>query len=110
MLTLTWQAHEQARRALRNATLRGWEAAGAAAALHRPGEGDVVAVDAAGKNQCRYEDLIPLPAMTGDLADMALYAGRSVNLAYVLLPAARLIHDMAEQAATTGGLLHSLAV
>jgi len=26
------------------------------------------------------------------------------------LPAARLIHDMAEQAATTGGLLHSLAV
>jgi hypothetical protein len=36
---LTWQTPEQARRALRNATLRGWEAAGAAAALHRPGGG-----------------------------------------------------------------------
>jgi nitronate monooxygenase/enoyl-[acyl-carrier protein] reductase II len=100
MLALTWQTPEQARRAFRNATLRGWEAAGAAAALHRPGEGDVVAVDAAGKNRRRYEDLIPLPGMTGALADMALYAGRSVNLAHVVLPAARPIYGMAEQAAT----------
>ncbi len=33
-----------------------------------------------------------------------------VNLAHVVLPAARPVHDMAEQAAHTGGLLHILAV
>jgi nitronate monooxygenase/enoyl-[acyl-carrier protein] reductase II len=97
-------------RALRNATLRGGEAAGAPAPPHRPGEADVVAVDATGENHYRYEDLMPLPGMTGDLADMALYAGQSVNLVHEVLPAARLIHDMAGQAATTVGLLHSLAV
>jgi NAD(P)H-dependent flavin oxidoreductase YrpB (nitropropane dioxygenase family) len=96
-------------RALRNATLRGWEAAGEPAAPHRPGEGDVVAVDAAGQHHCRYEDQIPLPGMTGDLGDMALYAGQSVNLVHEVVPAARLIHDMAAQAATTVELLHSLA-
>ncbi|MGC4770349.1 NAD(P)H-dependent flavin oxidoreductase [Micromonospora sp. DT44] len=97
-------------RALRNGTLRRWEAAGSPQAPHRPGEGDVVAVDAADRNHHRYEDLIPLPDMTGDLEDMALYAGQSVHLVHEVLPAARLIHDMAVQAATTVGALHDLAV
>jgi NAD(P)H-dependent flavin oxidoreductase YrpB (nitropropane dioxygenase family) len=97
-------------RALRNATLRRWECAGSPAAPSRPGEGDTVAVDTAGKNHHRYEDLMPLPGMTGDLADMALYAGQSVNLVHDILPAARLIHDMARQAATTIDLLHSPAM
>jgi NAD(P)H-dependent flavin oxidoreductase YrpB (nitropropane dioxygenase family) len=97
-------------RAVRNATLRRWEVAGSPQAPHRPGEGDVVAVDAAGKNHHRYGDLMPLPGMTGDLADMALYAGQSVNLVHEVLPAARLIHDMAGQAATTVGALHDLAM
>jgi len=97
-------------RALRNATLRRWEAAGSPASPQRPGEGNVVAVDAAGRNHYRYEDLMPMPGMTGDLADMALYAGQSVNLVHEVLPAARLIHDMAGQAATTVGVLHDLAV
>ena len=51
---------------------------------------------------------MPLPGMTGDLAAMALYAGQSVNLVHEVLPAARLIHDMAGQAAATVDLLHSL--
>lgn len=95
-------------RALRNATLRRWEAAGSPQAPHRPGEGDVVAVDAADRNHYRYEDLIPLPGMRGDLDDMALYAGQSVHLVHEVFPAARLIHDMAVQAATTVGVLHDL--
>jgi hypothetical protein len=49
-------------------------------------------------------------ALTWQTPEQARRALRSVNLAHVVLPAARLIHDMAEQAATTGGLLHSLAV
>jgi nitronate monooxygenase/enoyl-[acyl-carrier protein] reductase II len=47
--------------------------------------------------------------MTGDVGDMALYAGQSVNLVHDVIPAARLVHDMAEQAATTVGRLHSPA-
>jgi len=49
-------------------------------------------------------------ALTWQTPEQARRALRSVKLAHVVLPAARLIHDMAEQAATTGGLLHSLAV
>ncbi|MFI5929216.1 NAD(P)H-dependent flavin oxidoreductase [Micromonospora sp. NPDC051543] len=96
-------------RALRNATLRRWEAAGSPQAPHRPGEGDVVAVDAAERSHYRYGDLMPLPDMTGDLDDMALYAGQSVHLVHEVLPAARLVHDIVVQAATTVGVLHDLA-
>ena len=92
-------------RVLDNATLRRWEAAGRPAAPHRPGEGDVVAVDAEGREHYRYEDLVPLPAMTGDLSDMALYAGQSVNLVREVLPAGRLIQDLVSQAATTADFL-----
>ena len=97
-------------RALRNATLRRWEAAGSPSAPQRPGEGDILAVDAAGNEHHRYEDLMPLPGMTGDLADMALYAGQSVNLVRDVIPAAQLIRDLAAQAATTIDRLHSAAM
>jgi hypothetical protein len=49
-------------------------------------------------------------ALTGRTPERARRALRSVNPAHVVLPAARLIHDMAGQAATTGGRLHNLAV
>jgi NAD(P)H-dependent flavin oxidoreductase YrpB (nitropropane dioxygenase family) len=97
-------------RALRNTTLRRWEAAGSPPAPQRPGENDVVAVDAAGNDHHRYEDLMPLPGMTGDLADMALYAGQSVNLIHEIVPAAHLVHDLATEAAATINLLHSAAM
>lgn len=96
-------------RALRNTTLQQWQAAGSPPAPLRPGEGEVVAVDASGKDHPRYEDLMPLPGMTGDLSAMALYAGQSVNLVHEVLPAARLLHDIADQAAATISLLHRSA-
>ena len=43
-------------------------------------------------------------------AGLAAGPAASESTSPTRLPAARLIHDMAEQAATTGGLLHSLAV
>ncbi|MGC5323597.1 NAD(P)H-dependent flavin oxidoreductase [Micromonospora arida] len=98
-----------AHRALRNTTLQRWQAAGSPPAPLRPGEGDLVAIDASGKNRPRYEDLMPLPGMTGDLAAMALYAGQSVSLVHDVLPAARLLHDIAGQAAATVDLLQSPA-
>jgi NAD(P)H-dependent flavin oxidoreductase YrpB (nitropropane dioxygenase family) len=86
-------------RALRNDTLRRWEQAGSPAGPGRPGEADIVAVDAAGAALARYEDRIPLPGMTGALAEMAMYAGQSVHLVHDVRPAADLIHDIAAQTA-----------
>jgi nitronate monooxygenase/enoyl-[acyl-carrier protein] reductase II len=90
-----------AHRAVRNSTLQRWEHAGSPAAPRRPGEGDVVAVDAEGGAHHRYEDLMPLPGMTGDLADMALYAGQSVQLVQDIRPAAQALRDIAAEAAAT---------
>ncbi|GAA2168152.1 hypothetical protein [Actinomadura napierensis] len=44
---------------------------------------------------------MPLPGMTGDLADTALYAGQSVQLVHDVPRAAQVIGDIAAQAAAT---------
>jgi nitronate monooxygenase/enoyl-[acyl-carrier protein] reductase II len=77
--------------------LDSWEAAGRPAAPERPGEGEVVAVDAAGRDHHRYEDLMPLPGMTGDLGEMALYAGQSVELVNDVRPAGALLREITAQ-------------
>ncbi|MCM0674512.1 nitronate monooxygenase [Micromonospora phytophila] len=86
-------------RALRNPTIARWEAAGSPAAPARPGEGDVIATNAAGGAHRRYEDLIPLPGMSGALDEMAMYAGQSVELVRDALPAAQIVRAIASQAA-----------
>jgi len=86
-------------RALRNATIARWEAAGSPPSPHRPGEGDVVAVDAAGRGHLRYEDAIPLTGMGGALTEMAMYAGQSVALVHDTRPAADIIASITAEAA-----------
>lgn len=66
-------------RVLRNATLDNWEAAGCPPRGDRPGEGEVLAWSAAGAAIQRYDDTAPRGGMTGQVAEMALYAGRSVG-------------------------------
>jgi nitronate monooxygenase/enoyl-[acyl-carrier protein] reductase II len=83
---------------LRNATLRSWEAAGRPAAPDRPGEGDIIARDAAGRAFERYDDTPPLPGMTGDLEEMALYAGQSVGLVHDSAPAADIVAQLVREA------------
>ncbi|BCB75165.1 enoyl-[acyl-carrier-protein] reductase FabK [Phytohabitans flavus] len=85
-------------RALGNPTLRRWESAGSPPAPGRPGEGDVVAVGDDGRTHHRYEDMIPVPGMTGDLAEMALYAGQSVELVHDVRPAGALVRDLTTRA------------
>ncbi|MEA2676185.1 MAG: hypothetical protein QOJ81_326 [Chloroflexota bacterium] len=85
-------------RALVNQTMLGWERAGRPASPGRPGEGDVVSVDRAGREHLRYEDLMPLPGMTGELQEMALYAGQSVGLVRDVRPAAEIIHRIVAEA------------
>jgi NAD(P)H-dependent flavin oxidoreductase YrpB (nitropropane dioxygenase family) len=88
-------------RAIRNSTIDRWEAAGCPAAPHRPGEGDRVAVDVHGRPHPRYEDLIPLPGMRGNVAEMALYAGQSVGLVRDTRSAADIIASITAEATAT---------
>jgi NAD(P)H-dependent flavin oxidoreductase YrpB (nitropropane dioxygenase family) len=65
---------------------------------NRPGEGDIVAVTANGKEVQRYSDFISLPGMTGDLEALALYAGQSAGLISRIQPAKEIITDLVNEA------------
>lgn len=84
-------------RALHNATLAAWRAAGEPAAPNRPGEDDVVATDSRGSYK-RYEDRVPQPGMTGTPEDMALYAGQSAGTVHDVKPAAQIVASIVAQA------------
>jgi NAD(P)H-dependent flavin oxidoreductase YrpB (nitropropane dioxygenase family) len=84
-------------RALENDTTRMWrewrESGG-----QRPGAADVVARRADGTPVTRYDDVIPLPGMTGDLAELALYAGQSAALVRDAMGAEATIARLATEA------------
>lgn len=86
-------------RALRNSTVQRWEAAASPPSGRRPGEGETVAADEGGRPVVRYSDTLPLAGMTGDLEALALYAGQSVGLTDRRLSAARIVQDVAAEAA-----------
>jgi NAD(P)H-dependent flavin oxidoreductase YrpB (nitropropane dioxygenase family) len=86
-------------RALRNTTLTAWEEAGRPAAPDRPGEGSTIAGDAQGRTHLRYDDMVPVEGMSGDLAALALYAGQSTGLVRGQAPAAEIVATIADQAA-----------
>jgi nitronate monooxygenase len=68
--------------ALRNRTLTQWEAAGCPEPGMRPGEGDILAVSAAGNNRVRYGTGMPLRTDVGtseNIRDMCLFAGKGVG-------------------------------
>lgn len=85
-------------RVLSNNTFRQWEAAGRPAAPDRPGEGTIVASDANNRMFHRYDDMMPLPDVEGDIPEMALYAGQSTGLIREVLPAATIITTIAAEA------------
>jgi NAD(P)H-dependent flavin oxidoreductase YrpB (nitropropane dioxygenase family) len=85
-------------RALGNTTIRQWEAAGRPPAPDRPGEGQVVATDGSGRQYLRYDDMMPLPGMDGDLEAMARYAGQSAGLVHDVAPAAEIVTTVVDQA------------
>jgi nitronate monooxygenase len=66
-------------RCLRNGTLTRWEAAGCPPRGRRPGEGDVVATGANGRKVMRYSIAPPQRDMTGNVTDLAMYAGQGVG-------------------------------
>jgi NAD(P)H-dependent flavin oxidoreductase YrpB (nitropropane dioxygenase family) len=86
-------------RALHNRTMAAWQAAGEPRSPHRPGENDVVASDVNGSYR-RYEDRVPLAGMTGQVDDLAMYAGQSAGLVREVSPAADIVTRLIEEART----------
>lgn len=83
-----------AHRVLRNRTFTNWEAAGCPAPGKRPGEGEAVATSSAGNPILRYRFPPPRPGMTGDVLEMALYAGRGVDAIRDIPGAAELVNRL----------------
>ena len=81
-------------RALRNATIDDWDAAGRPAAGSRPGEGDQVATRPDGSGIPRYASLTPVEGLDGDIDAMSLWAGQSVALARRVQPASEIVADL----------------
>jgi nitronate monooxygenase len=66
--------------ALRNQTMKMWEAEGCPPPGRRPGEGDLLAVSAIGTKRIRYSTAMPLQTDAGDrIAEMCMYAGKSAG-------------------------------
>lgn len=63
-------------RVLRNSTLKMWEDAGCPPAGSRPGEGEHITTNSAGKTVRRYDDMPPAFDMEGDISACCLYAGQ----------------------------------
>jgi nitronate monooxygenase len=81
-------------RALRNATVDDWEAAGRPEAGSRPGEGDQVATRPDGSGIPRYASSTPVEGLDGDIDAMSLWAGQSVALAQRVQPAAEIVAEL----------------
>jgi nitronate monooxygenase len=84
-------------RTLRNSTVDMWEEAGKPSS-NRPGEGETIAHFADGREIERYEDVIPLPGMSGDVEKLALYAGQSSELIRSVKPAGDIVKELARDA------------
>ncbi|MCC7411504.1 MAG: nitronate monooxygenase [Gammaproteobacteria bacterium] len=92
---------DAAHRVLRNRAVAVWEAAGSPPPGQRPGEGEVngrmrVAGDTI--DAVRYSVFPPMPEFTGDVDDMALYAGESCGLVHDIRPAAQIVNDIMAEA------------
>ena len=86
-----------AHRVLRNGTLEAWEASGSPPHGQRPGEGETVGWTAGGEPIRRYDDIAPRRGMSGDVLDMALYAGTSSAVIGDIPPAATLVARLWEE-------------
>ncbi len=86
-----------AHRVLRNGTLEAWEASGCSPVGQRPGEGETVGRTASGEPILRYDDTAPRRGMSGDVLDMALYAGTSSAVIQDIPAAADLVVRLWEE-------------
>jgi nitronate monooxygenase len=85
-------------RVLANPTTRAWERAGRPPPGERPGEDGVVAEAPDGGDIERYDGALATPEVTGDVGEMALFAGQSGAVVEGVTPAATVVDELVGEA------------
>lgn len=85
-------------RALRNSTVRAWEASGSPASGSRPNENEAIGTRTNGSTIVRYAMPSPVSDETGNVEAMAHYAGQGVEGIREILPAASIVDRTVHQA------------
>ncbi len=85
-------------RALRNATIAAWEAAGRPPSGARPGEGDVILTSAAQGDILRYQIFTASDDATGEIDATSLWSGQGVAQVRRRQPAGEIVREIAEEA------------
>jgi NAD(P)H-dependent flavin oxidoreductase YrpB (nitropropane dioxygenase family) len=88
-------------RVLRNRTLERWEAEGCPLPGNRPGEHEIVATTSTNWRIPRYHIAMPVETTTGDVLDLALYAGTGCERISEILPAGEVITTIMDELAAT---------
>ena len=83
-------------RVIRNQTLEQWEAAGCRQPGNRPGEGEI-ATTLSNWRIPRYHMASPVDTTTGDVLDLALYAGTSCEKIDAIIPAGEVIETIMKE-------------
>ena len=99
---------DQPHRVLRNDTVTRWEDAGRPPIGARPGDDDIVASQPDGRSVTRYSDEVPLEGSTGDVDELAHYAGQSVGLVEKRQSAAETVRQLGTE--TIEALEHPVGV
>jgi NAD(P)H-dependent flavin oxidoreductase YrpB (nitropropane dioxygenase family) len=85
-------------RVLRNATVEAWLAAGSPPSGQRPGEGEVLAIDADGDELVRYGSDAAESSTVGRIEELSLWSGQGVGLVREVLPAAEIVRRTVAEA------------
>ena len=82
-------------RVLRNSTYNMWESAGRPLSGARPGENETLATGSRGA-MSRYSSTTPGPDANGDIDGLSLWSGQGVGSIRTILPAAKIVRELAE--------------
>lgn len=88
-------------RALVNSTSKMWANAGRQPLGQRPGEGDVVAATATGKDVLRYQSKTPSADLTGNIEALSMWAGQGVSMVREVQSASDIVHELVTEAEAT---------
>ena len=84
-------------RVIKNSTVKAWENAGKPQVGNRPNENEVIAYKQNGAPIMRYSDDGPIAGTTGNLEQLALYAGQTAGLLSIVKPASEIIEELISQ-------------
>ncbi len=92
---------DAAHRVLRNTALNEWEAAGQPQSGTRPGEGSIIGTMPMAGTQVevpKYAVFPPMVGFSGDMEQIALYAGESCSLIHDIKPARQIVRELVDEA------------